>query len=184
MLHAIWSGKARRLKIEGLVEPAPRWRDIFHSNEDLLTATVFERLAYLSDAVFRQLIAFMTGESGGTGFSLNEISFWPCLKGCPNRHWVEPDIIMLLEESLVVIEVKPPNGGGWQNLEQWKNEIRAAVGYKASLFHPAREKLLMERRRYCLCSNLCCAIQGDYPSVGMGAIRSGFGKFGCRNAAG
>mgnify|MGYP000128625502 CR=1 FL=1 len=31
----------------------------------------------------------------------------------------------------------------------------------------------MERRRYCLCSNLCCAIQGDYPSVGMGAIRSG-----------
>ena len=127
MLHAIWSGKARRLKIEGLVEPAPRWRDIFHSNEDLLTATVFERLAYLSDAVFRQLIAFMTGESGGTGFSLNEISFWPCLKGCPNRHWVEPDIIMLLEESLVVIEVKPPNGGGWQNLEQWKNEIRAAV---------------------------------------------------------
>ena len=21
----------------------------------------------------------------------------------------------------------------------------------------------MERRRYCLCSNLCCAIQGDYP---------------------
>lgn len=77
MLHAIWSGKARRLKIEGLVEPAPRWRDIFHSNEDLLTATVFERLAYLSDAVFRQLIAFMTGESGGTGFSLNEILSGP-----------------------------------------------------------------------------------------------------------
>lgn len=126
MLHAIYFGKARRLKIEGL-EPAPRWRDIFHSNEDLLTATVFERLACLSDAVFRQLIAFMTGESGGPGGSPKEIFFWPRLAGGPDRHWVEPDILILLEESLIVIEVKPPNGGGWQNLNQWQNEIRAAV---------------------------------------------------------
>jgi hypothetical protein len=46
MLHAVNSGKASRIRIEGL-EQGISWRKVFKENEDPLTAVVFARLSYI-----------------------------------------------------------------------------------------------------------------------------------------
>jgi hypothetical protein len=55
MLHAILQGKAGRLPAG--VEAGASWRHVFKVSEDLLTASVFERLAYLDGALLWQVLA-------------------------------------------------------------------------------------------------------------------------------
>lgn len=48
MLVALTNGKAGRVGSE--IKAGTSWRDVFRTSEDLLTATVFGRLAYLRGA--------------------------------------------------------------------------------------------------------------------------------------
>ena len=54
MLSAILHGKARCLATP--VELGQPWRHVFRGSEDFLTAAVFERLAYMDDAVLWRLL--------------------------------------------------------------------------------------------------------------------------------
>lgn len=124
MLTAITSRKAGRVQFPES-EVSVSWRDIFRRSEDLLTATFFSRLRYLSDEslarVLGQLIGSETAENLG---AFKEIEFWPKLTGLDERSWVEPDVLILFEGATLIVEVKPPFGGK-QYFAQWQAEVHA-----------------------------------------------------------
>ena len=122
MLTAIISGKAGRIQFDA-GETRVSWREVFRRSEDLLTSVFFSRLRYLSEASLTRVMALLVGRDAGLG-SLVKIEFWPHLTGTQGRSWVEPDVLMRFENALVMIEVKPPFGGG-QYLDQWKAQIHA-----------------------------------------------------------
>lgn len=86
--------------------------------EDLLTATVFERIAYLPDDVFNQFIQNLLGE---VSFCfLHECSFWTRFDN------VEPDVILRDHKGqTLIIEAKRYDIYQQQNVEQLTNEILA-----------------------------------------------------------
>ncbi|MGL6497250.1 hypothetical protein [Aeromonas dhakensis] len=129
MLQAILSSKAGRI---GLKEESLRWRDVFQRSEDLLTATFFGRVPYLSDGALSALLAFMIGRSVElSGFE--ELELWPHLKNS-SAHKVEPDVVLHFKRELFVIEVKPPFGGT-QSRQQWRDQIDAVQRDKAYAKH-------------------------------------------------
>lgn len=86
--------------------------------EDLLTATVFERIAYLPENVFAQFINNLLGDvSFG---SLKECYFWTRFDN------VEPDVILRDHKGqTLIIEAKRYDIYQQQNVEQLTNEILA-----------------------------------------------------------
>lgn len=124
MLKAILHGKAGRVVLaEGLEQS---WREIFRQREDLLTATFFGRLAYLSDAGKQRVLKLLAPGLKESPGSIESISFWPRLTGDTRRQFVEPDVLINCEYAAFLIEVKPPFGGQ-QSFEQWKAEIESLV---------------------------------------------------------
>lgn len=126
MLTALTSGKAGRINIPGS-EDSISWREVFRRSEDLLTAVFFGRLRFLSDEGMAQVMGLLIGSEAANKLgSFQEMEFWPHLTGLKDRSWVEPDIILHFENATLIIEVKPPFGGG-QYLEQWQAEVHAFV---------------------------------------------------------
>jgi len=124
MLTAILHGKAGRVELE---KEQLRWREVFQRNEDLLTSVFFGRLGYLSDDLQRQIMALLIGAPLADDLGvLQDLSFWPQLKGGDGRRYVEPDVLLSFERHLLVVEVKPPFGGK-QYVEQWHAEIEALL---------------------------------------------------------
>lgn len=128
MLKAILHGKAGRIRSEG---DAPlSWRQVFRQREDLLTATIFGRFAYLSAACQQKILGFLlTPELACLAGKVNEIQFWPRLKThgineLEHRTLVEPDVWICCDGLDIVIEVKPPFGGVQQET-QWLAEVLA-----------------------------------------------------------
>lgn len=122
MLHAILHGKAGRVEQGG---QSLRWRELFKRNEDLLTATFFGRLPYLSDDAFKAVLGCLIGsEQAGQLSPFVTIDLWPHLTEWEDRGYVEPDVILRFENELVMIEVKPPFGGG-QYQDQWRAQMTA-----------------------------------------------------------
>ena len=122
MLTAIIKGKAGRLDFNTGDENI-RWRELFKTREDLLTAAVFSRWSYLSNETQHHLMhQWFSGKGDFKKFQ--GIEFWPKydLPDNKDRQSVEPDVLIKFEGFNVLIEVKPPSGGN-QYLEQWKNEI-------------------------------------------------------------
>lgn len=126
MLKAIIHGKAGRISIDGKDERVS-WRDMFRSREDLLTAAIFSRWAYLSSKMQKHFICSWFGVDAKTSHIFDcfqDIHFWPkfYLTDNSERSYVEPDVLIQFETVNVLIEVKPPLGGD-QYFEQWRNEI-------------------------------------------------------------
>ncbi|RYY22748.1 MAG: hypothetical protein EOP62_22375 [Sphingomonadales bacterium] len=124
MLTTISRGKAGRVAIPGSDESLS-WRDVFRRNEDLLTGALFSRMRFLSPHGVQQVMALLLGQAQATTLGdLESIEFWPRLDKLPGRKWVEPDVLMRFSEAYVLVELKPPFGGG-QSIKQWKAEVDA-----------------------------------------------------------
>ncbi|MGF6177429.1 hypothetical protein [Ensifer sp. 4252] len=94
MLHAVAGRKAGRLQSEN--EPIS-WRAAFRMSEDLLTASVFSRLAYLDGAVLWRILrrTFGPGLPDFRVAELSEITFWPTwLESGETDGTVEPDAFL------------------------------------------------------------------------------------------
>ncbi len=121
MLTAILNNQAGRIEQAG---ESLQWRDVFKTYEDLLTATVFERFNYLSQHTQNQFISFLLNSPLDLG-RLHNIEYWPRFSIENNsQSSVEPDLILCFENANVLIEVKPPSGGG-QYYAQWEREVSA-----------------------------------------------------------
>lgn len=126
MLMTISHSKAGRLQLPG-ADASLRWRDLFRGNEDLLTGVVFGRFRFLSEETLQQVMGLLIGEEQAVELgTLVDLEFWPSLTGLTDRSRVEPDVLFTFENAVVLVEVKPPFGGG-QHIQQWRNEIRAFV---------------------------------------------------------
>lgn len=126
MLKAILEGKSGRVSADGESDELS-WRDVFRKREDLLTAVFFSRLRYLSSEGEQQVLALLVGREQAKKLGcITEIIFWPKLKGLENRKHVEPDLLVLFEHSLLLIEVKPPFGG-LQYVDQWSAQIESLI---------------------------------------------------------
>lgn len=73
MLHAVLHGKAGRVTADGEDQS---WRELFRNREDLLTATFFGRLRYLSEEGEKKVLALLVGEKLADAFGpVREIIF-------------------------------------------------------------------------------------------------------------
>jgi hypothetical protein len=125
MLTAILNGKAGRIQLDG-VEHRVRWSDIFRRSEDLLTSVIFGRFRYLSEESQTKFMTLLIGEKAANAIGrIVDADFWPSLSGrSQGRTRVEPDMLLQFEHALVMIEIKPPFGGG-QYLNQWRAQVHA-----------------------------------------------------------
>lgn len=128
MLKAITHSKAGRVSTEG-GKQSQRWKDIYQQREDLMTAAVFSRLAYLSEELLNQILSVWFGVSARDKhfISFEKIIFWPryrLTRKDETHAYVEPDVLLIFQHCYVLVEVKPPQGGG-QYQRQWHNEICA-----------------------------------------------------------
>lgn len=121
MLSAVLNGKRRGSGLVG--------RDFLLGDtegaEDLLTASVFERLAYLPDEVFKDVMKHLLGEENAPG-TLEEITFWPSWYEGKESRRVEPDVVLECTERIVIVEAKRYDGCGQQYAYQLAGELRAA----------------------------------------------------------
>lgn len=126
MLTAITKGKAGRIWLEG-AEHTVSWRDVFRRSEDLLTATIFSRVRYLSPAVLTNFMATLLNlEVARSLGPLVQVDFWRNMEGTHGRVRVQPDVLMWFANALVIVEVKPPFGGN-QSLDQWQAQVHAVA---------------------------------------------------------
>ncbi|SCX03944.1 hypothetical protein [Agrobacterium rosae] len=96
MLQAVISGKAGTIPVGGRDEKVS-WRKVFRISEDLLTASVFGRLAYLDDAVLWRIMRRTFGAPlpDLRVAELEDISFWPrWTDAIEDGRNVEPDVFM------------------------------------------------------------------------------------------
>ena len=125
MLNAILSGKAGRT--QETIHSGTSWSTALKQSEDLLTATIFERLSYLPASIFWEVL-FRTFPDILPEFNnvkLEQIEFWPTWNDATKiRKTVEPDIYLQfsLGEPLIthhlIVEIKPGTGA-LQRHEQW-----------------------------------------------------------------
>lgn len=130
MLKAIIHGKAGR--IEHNEDESVSWSNLFQAREDLLTSTVFERFAYLTDAVQQAMLQHWFkahhGDIPTDSGELVNITYWPRFihEHDIGTNQVEPDLILHFEHCNIIVEVKPPAGGD-QYLWQWHKEIESFI---------------------------------------------------------
>lgn len=126
MLKAILHGKAGRIEHDG--QTSVRWASLFKAREDLLTSTVFERFAYLSESLQFQLLEFCFKDRvipfADLFGAFITIDYWPRYTFEEKGHTrqVEPDLIIRFEKANLIVEVKPPAGGD-QYFTQWRREV-------------------------------------------------------------
>lgn len=140
MLKAITHSKAGRVSHND--QKSIRWGDLYKQHEDLMTAAVLGRFAYLSEPVQNRILSSWfstsifedsifkntsfennTNEEGQSFFGFKEILFWPKYRLEDGRQ-VEPDVLLVFEHCHILIEIKPPQGGD-QYFEQWQREVQA-----------------------------------------------------------
>lgn len=128
MLKAILHGKAGR--IEHNQDDSVSWSSLFKAREDLLTSTVFERFAYLSEHVQQNLLQnWFKSHHGIIPASFGEfedITYWPRFnhEHEAGSNQVEPDLILHFDQCNIIVEVKPPAGGD-QYFGQWQKEVES-----------------------------------------------------------
>ncbi|QXI38905.1 F-box domain-containing protein [Pseudomonas xantholysinigenes] len=118
MLNAVLAGKK---KGTGLHNQA---LDIERSEgaEDVLTATLFERLAYLPDEPFCKVFEALLGEPFGP---LQSITFWPSWYLPEGNTRVEPDVLLSDGNRTLLIEAKRRDHYDQQDPAQLARELRA-----------------------------------------------------------
>ncbi|AIG01933.1 Uncharacterised protein [Pseudomonas fluorescens] len=115
MLNAIISSKKRGSGLEN------RSQALAEGSEDVLTASVFERLAYLPDPLLSAVMTQLIGQPFGP---LQQIEFWPSWP-LANRTRVEPDVLLCDAQLQIVIEAKRHDHRRQQDPEQLANELLA-----------------------------------------------------------
>ncbi|MNF72663.1 hypothetical protein D3C84_546450 [compost metagenome] len=117
MLNAVLAGKKRGTGLEGL-----RLRiGVAEGAEDVVTATVFERLAYLPDELFCAVFAELLDMPFGP---LREISYWPSWY-LSNGSRVEPDVFLGDDQQHLLVEAKRHDNTRQQCAEQLAAELEA-----------------------------------------------------------
>ncbi|MFQ6371534.1 hypothetical protein [Shewanella sp. YIC-542] len=124
MLQAILHGKAGR--IDGDKGQSISWREVFKGREDLMTAAVFGRFAYLSAPVQATLMQRWLRVTEPAFDDFEKIDFWPSYQLVSNdqKRRVEPDVVLNFASATVILEIKPPNGGD-QDIDQWRREVES-----------------------------------------------------------
>lgn len=138
MLNAIKNGKSGH-SIDGSDIP---WRELFRGSEDSLTSAIFERLFYLSNDSFWQILLGAIPGLRIEPCPIQVVEFWPhwSAVGTRNENFVEPDVFMRTEKFDLIVEAKKKGAG--QNEGQWRNEItsyRSTFGEHRSCFFIAIE---------------------------------------------
>jgi hypothetical protein len=126
MLNAILAGKAAT--IEAKPGETVSWKTLYRSREDLLTATIIERLSYLPASLFFKLLRSASIPNGALPKALGqlvELEFWPTLTR-PDQEGstVEPDAILTFERGVLIIEAKIADRA-MHRAEQWAQEWAA-----------------------------------------------------------
>lgn len=120
MLRAMLHGKRRGSGIKD--------RQAFHGGEDLLTASVFERLGYLGDdflvGILQALPGFAAASPDLLG-ELEEITFWPSLQDS-NQRRVEPDVLIRFSNLTLLVEAKRHDGVCQHSSDQLDRQKDAA----------------------------------------------------------
>ena len=118
MLAAVLSGKRRGTGLAG--------KSLILGNlegaEDVLTATVFERLAYLPDIIFSVFMQKLLPSDEPLG-ALDEIQFWPSWE--LSGHRIEPDAVLFCGERSILVEAKRNDNGLQQYASQLAKELKA-----------------------------------------------------------
>jgi hypothetical protein len=128
MLKAILHGKAGR--IEHNKDESVSWSSLFKTHEDLLTSTIFERFAYLSDKLQHTLLMHWFKQHHGiipASFGqFSHITYWQRFnhEHGEGTNQVEPDLIIHFDKCNILVEIKPPAGGN-QYFGQWLKEIES-----------------------------------------------------------
>jgi hypothetical protein len=120
MLRAMLHGKRKGSGMQS--------RAAFVGAEDLLTATVFERLGYLDDECFSSILQSLPGfarVAPAVFGRLEELSFWPSLKDDSGRR-VEPDVLVRFSNVTILVEAKRFDGVVQQNEAQLEKQRNAA----------------------------------------------------------
>lgn len=91
--------------------------------EDVLSAVFFSRLAYLPENNVSDFFSFLLPEEDVFD-GMNEVEFWPTWNVNGGR--VEPDVIVLSGESLIIIEAKRYDNVNMQTAEQLARELVAS----------------------------------------------------------
>ncbi|AWM24010.1 hypothetical protein [Sinorhizobium fredii] len=143
MLQALVSGKAGRLP--GFDETIS-WRNAFRISEDLLTAAVFGRLAYLEGPVFWRILRRTFGSSlpDHRVAELANVEFWPRWdESGETGGSVEPDVFLdfnLGDPQIsirIIVEAKfgtSPTQYADQWLRQWSSYHEAKEGDGSRVF--------------------------------------------------
>jgi hypothetical protein len=109
-------------------DSSDKLRAAFGTNEDSLTASVFQLLAYLPDDVFWRVIrqTLKNEVLPETVGELDHIGFWERwdATGTSNERFVEPDVFLVFEEMIIIVEAKRYDTKQ-QSYGQWENELIA-----------------------------------------------------------
>jgi len=131
MLNAIVGGKAGRTN--KTVEKNTPWRDVFSHKEDLLTASVFERLSYLDASKFWSILekTYKFKENENTEIRLLDIKFWPrWYDSKKSINYTEPDMFLVFSQghgkgkTALIVETKRHDNNA-QSAAQWVAQINA-----------------------------------------------------------
>lgn len=127
MLSAILHGKKKGTGLAGIrlkIGETP-------GAEDVLTATIFERISYLPEEVFKQFINNLLGYDA-FGY-LYDLEFWPSWEIEDYR--VEPDVVLFdATEQVIIVEAKRYDDIQQQYARQLANEIFAS--FKIEINNP------------------------------------------------
>ncbi|MCS4089428.1 hypothetical protein [Rhizobium sp. BK176] len=129
MLQAVISGKAGKIP-NGKSEEKVSWRKVFRISEDLLTASVFGRLAYLDDGILWRILRRTFGAPlpDLKVAELEDIAFWPrWTDAIEDERNVEPDVFLDFKlgdpaiQVRLIVEAKLWNHPS-QDARQWARE--------------------------------------------------------------
>ena len=120
MLAAVLNGKRRGTGFAGkqLVLGA------LEGAEDVLTATVFERLAYLPDSLLAAFLDELLNLEEPVGV-IDDLQFWPSWSLSGQR--VEPDVVLYGTERSLLVEAKRYDDGLQQYAQQLARELVAGT---------------------------------------------------------
>ncbi len=123
LLNAILHGKRR-----GYFEDSETGVIQCNGSEDLLTASVFERLSYLSDntleCFYRSVLSLSGIQITDNSLShMEKCAFWPSWYIGQRR--IEPDCFCCFDDFDIIIEAKRWDNLQQQYFEQWNDELTA-----------------------------------------------------------
>ncbi|CAB3794534.1 hypothetical protein [Paraburkholderia fynbosensis] len=121
MLTAVLQGKRRGSGLEGVGHDL----SFATGSEDLLTSLVFERVSYLSDDAVSAFWTALLPETVRPVGRIERVEFWPRFE--LEGSLIEPDLLLVTEAALVVVEAKRWDQMDQQYATQVAREIQAVL---------------------------------------------------------